>query len=68
MASSSGRSGNTVLAHEEMGTEAMHHGKPLLICSRSKTFRITEPDFCARTSRSGSTPFSVSGSEAAMAR
>ena len=68
MARSSGNSGNTVAAQEGMGTEAMHQGKPLLIWSRSKTLRMTEPDFCARTRRSGSTPFKVSGSLAAMAR
>lgn len=45
MARSSGSSGNTVAAQEGMGTEAMHQGKPLLIWSRSKVLRSTEPDF-----------------------
>ena len=34
MACSSGTPGNTCFAQEGMGMEAMHQGKPLLICRR----------------------------------
>ena len=68
MASSSLTPGNTVLAQLGMGMEAMHQGKPLHICKRSKSRKALPLACWARTRRLGSTPLKFSGSEAEMAR
>ena len=67
-ASSSPACGKTFFAHDGMGMDAMHHGKPLLICRRSNSRRAFPLACWARVTRPGSTPLRFSGSLAEMAR